>query len=170
MFPQPLITLSAPSRFSSDIDCSLSDNAWSLVETLFGPLSFDMTAIPSNVKKSKNDEKLRFFSPHPGAESAGVNVFSQNLLPNENYYIFPPFVLIGSLINFFKSHTIRVTLIAPDLSPRKFWWPLLNSLSVAKVKIGSKGDSNVLIFPSKSDRGWHSRQLPWDLYAYRFIF
>ena len=50
----------APSRFSSDIDCSLSDSAWSLVETLVGPHSFDMMAIPSNVKKSKNGEKLRF--------------------------------------------------------------------------------------------------------------
>ena len=62
------------------------------MEALFGPHSFDMMAISSNVKKSKNGEKLRFFSPHLVAESAGVNVFSQNVLPNENYYIFPPFV------------------------------------------------------------------------------
>ena len=100
--PSTFNNADAPSRFSSDIDCSLSDNAWSLVETLFGPHSFDMMAIPSNVKKSKNGEKLRFFSPHPVAESAGVNVFSQNLLPNENYYIFPPFILISLLINFFN--------------------------------------------------------------------
>ena len=112
--PSTFNNADAPSRFSSDIDCSLSDNAWSLVETLFGPHSFDMMAIPSNVKKSKNGEKLRFFSPHPVAESAGVNVFSQNLLSNENYYIFPPFVLIGSLINFFESHIIRVTLISSE--------------------------------------------------------
>ena len=158
----------APSRFSSDIDCSLSDNAWSLVETSLGPHNFDMLAIPSSSQTTV--KKLRFFPPHPVAESTGVNVFSQNLLPNENYYAFPPFVLIGSLVNIFKYHNIRVTLIAPDLSPRNFWWLLLNSLSRAKVKIGSKGDSNVLIFLLKSDRGWHSRLLLWDLYAFRLMF
>ena len=56
--PSTFNNADTPFRFSSDIDCSLSDNAWFLVETLFGPHSFDMMAIPSNVKKSKNGEKL----------------------------------------------------------------------------------------------------------------
>ena len=110
----------SPSRFSSDIDCSLSDLTWALVEASFGRHSVDLMAIPSNVKRSRDVEKLKFFSPHPCKESSGANVFAQNLSMDENYYVFPPFVLIGSLIRFLKRSPVRVTLIAPDISPRKY--------------------------------------------------
>ena len=91
----------APLRFSSDTDCSLSDKTWLLVESLFGPHSVDMMAIPSNVSRSKNGNKL-IFSLHPVAGSSGVNIFAQDIFPAENYYVFPPFLLIGPLLNFFK--------------------------------------------------------------------
>ena len=50
----------SPSRFSSDIDGSLSDLTWDLVEASFGPHSVDWMAIPSNVKRSRDGEKLKF--------------------------------------------------------------------------------------------------------------
>ena len=67
----------SPSGFSSDIDCSLSDVTWALVEASFGPHSVDLIAIPSNVKRSRDGEKLKLFSPHPCKESSGVTVFTQ---------------------------------------------------------------------------------------------
>ena len=36
----------SPFRFSSAIDCSLSDLTWALVEASFGPHSVDLMAIP----------------------------------------------------------------------------------------------------------------------------
>ena len=160
----------APSRFSSDIDCSLSDKTWLLVESLFGPHSVDMMAIPSNVRRSKNGNKLIFFSPHPVVGSSGINVFAQNFSPAENYYVFPPFLLIGPLLNFLKAYPVKVTLIAPDVSPKKYWWPLLKSLCEAKVKIGSRSQSGIINFPPNSKQGWHTRPLLWDLYAFRLVF
>ena len=85
----------SPSRHTSALDCSLSESSWKLVESSFGPYSFDLMAIPSNIKKTRDGHNLRFFSPFPCEGSSGINVFSQSTLPDENYYVFPPFILIG---------------------------------------------------------------------------
>ena len=105
-----------------------------MAEASFGPYLVDLMAIPSNVKRSRDGEKLKFFSPHPCKESSGLNVFAQNLSMNENYHVFPPFVLIGSLIRFLKGSPVRVTLIDPDISPRQYWWPLLNTMCIERIK------------------------------------
>ena len=52
-----------PSRFYSDLDCALSTPTWNLVDKAFGPHSFDLIALPSNVKKSRNGCNLKFYSP-----------------------------------------------------------------------------------------------------------
>ena len=127
-------------------------------------------AIPSNVKEGKDGKPLNFFSPYPCAGSSGVNVFAQILTPAENYYAFPPFVLIGPLIRFLKSQNTQVTLVVPDIAPRKYWWPIVNSLSIAKIKIGCKSERDVLQFPPKPKLNWHTRPLQWDLYAFRLLF
>ena len=113
-----------PSRVYSDLNCSLSDATWTLIDASFGPHTFDLMALPSNVRKSQDGRELKFFSPLPFKDSSVVNVFAQILSPPENYYVSPLFVLIGSLLKFFRSQHIRVTLIAPDVSNRQYWWPL----------------------------------------------
>ena len=71
-----------PSTFYSDLDCALSTPTWNLVDKAFGPHSFDLRALPSNVKKSRNGCDLRFYSPsHFNNKSSGVNVFAQSLSP-----------------------------------------------------------------------------------------
>ena len=169
--PSKLNMADPPSRFYSDLDCALFTPPWNLVDKAFGPHSFDLMALPSNVKKSRNGCNLKFYSPSHFNESSGVNVFAQSLSPSENYYVFPPFILLGALLKWFKSQTlVHVTLIAPDVSPRKYLWPLLNAMSSGSLKIGSKGESNVILFPPRSKQVWHFRPLPWDLYAFRIMF
>ena len=160
----------SPSRFYSDTDCSLLQFAWSLVDSAFGPHTFDLMAIPSNVMKDRHGGNLKFFSPHPVSGSSGIDVFAQLMSPNENYYAFLPFVLIGPLLRFFQSQKLRVTLIVPDISPRKYWWPILESLCIDCLQIGRENDQNILIFPPKKEKSWCSRPLPWDIYAYCLLF
>ena len=160
----------SPSKFYSDLDCTLSQVTWSQVESQFGPHSFDLMATQSNVMKDASGRDLRFFSPLPMQGSSGVNIFSQDLLQYENYYVFPPFVLIGPLLRFFQAKYLRVTFIAPDVFPRKYWWPILNAICVDRIQIGKKNEIGVLNFPKTSKSGWHSKPLPWDLYAYRILF
>ena len=158
-----------PSRVLSDIDCSLSVNAWSRVESAFGPHTVDLMAIPSNVQRTKSGRILPFFSPYPFQESMGVNVFSQHLWDDENYYIFPPFALIGPLMRYFKQSGARITLIAPELSPTKYWWPILNSVCICRMLVGLKNERNILNFPPTRNLPWHSKPLPWNLYAFRLL-
>ena len=66
----------SPSRFYSDTDCSLSQFAWSLVDSTFGPHTFDLMTIPSNVMENRHGENLKFFSPHPASGSSGIDVFA----------------------------------------------------------------------------------------------
>ena len=150
----------SPSRFYSDLDCTLSQVTSSQVESQLGLHSFDLMATQSNVMKDASGRDLRFFSPLPMQGSSGVNVFSQDLSPYENYYVFPPFVLIGPLLRFCQAKYLRVTFITPDVFPRKYWWPILNAICVDRIQICKKNEIRVLNFPPTSKSGWHSKPLP----------
>ena len=75
----------SPSRHTFDLDCSLFESSWKLVESSFGPHSFDLMAIPSNVRKTRDGHNLKFFSLFPCKGSSSVTIFSQTILLDENY-------------------------------------------------------------------------------------
>ena len=168
--PSKLLAADAPSRFHSDLDCCLSEKAWQVVERAYGPHSFDLMATPSNVRKDRFGNDLPFFSAYPCKGTRGVNIFTQDIPSDANCYIFPPFVLMGALLKYLQPRTKQITIIVADVSPRKYWWPSLNSLSVDRTLLGSKGQDGVLFFPPTTKLGWHTRPLAWDLYAYKLIF
>ena len=151
-----------PSRKLSDKDCMLSKSAWLKVESFFGPHTLDMMALDSNV----SGNLLRHFIPHPTPLSAGVNVFAQVISREENAYVFPPFVLVGPLLKFLEISPVNFTIIAPRLYPLPFWWPVLRSRASSCSLVGSKGDFDVLLFPSP-DNMFVPRPLQWDLFAFR---
>ncbi|XP_048575621.1 uncharacterized protein LOC116620876 [Nematostella vectensis] len=159
----------APSRTLSDLDTMLSPQA--SVETAFGPHTVDLISLPENAKFDLSGRRLWFFSPFPCAEAGGTNVFSQNLEPWENAYVFLPFTLVGPLVRYLKASQLRTyTLIASDISPRKYWWPLVTQNSTAAFKLGIKGNKHTLLFPSKSSNAaWIEKPLQWDLWVFRFV-
>ena len=140
-----------PSRIYSDSDCLLSPHIWSLVNSTFGLHTHDMMAIP-NMIKDGSGRSLTFFSLHPVPSTSGVDVFAQSISPLENYYVFPPLVLIRPLLRFFSSQKLWVTLIIPDISPRKYWWPVLNSFCIDRLRLGKKGQGDSLLFPPQSNK------------------
>ena len=89
-----------PSRLVSLSDSMLSEVAWKYVEQLFGPHTVDLMAIDSNCMKDRTGNSLKHFTPYPTPESAGINVFAQTLVSDENYYVFPPFQMIFPLLSF----------------------------------------------------------------------
>lgn len=78
-------------------------------------------ALPANVRSDTLGRPLKFFSPFPVEEAAGINVFSQDLSPKENAYVFPPFILIGPLLKFLKQQPVNYSIVVPDLQPRRYW-------------------------------------------------
>lgn len=157
-----------PSRTLSDIDCKLSSLAWKSVQLAYGPHSLDLLALASNVQRDLHDRPLRFYAPFPNPGCSGVNVFAQSISHSENAYAFPPFILLGPLLKFLSPQPCPLTIIAPDLRPRQYWWPILQHKASSCFKIGSKGQNDILLFPDASQHGAFSpRPLQWDLWAFR---
>ena len=157
----------SPSRTLSDLDCSLSKDTWKRVETAFGPHSIDLMALPENVR---HDRSLAVLLPLFMFSGSGTNVFSQHMQVNENAYVFPPFVLVGPLIKHLSSVGCPYTILVPDLTPRKYWWPLLQQSASASFMLGSRGCTNTLLYPAKSGvDAWEPRPLQWDLWVFRVL-
>ena len=157
-----------PSRVVSDLDCTLSPVAWQRVDSAFGPHTLDLMAIPCNVKCDRSGRPLRCFSPYPCLQAAGTNVFAQNIPPDENAFVFPPFVLIGPLVKFLSSQGCSFSIVVPDLRPRKFWWLLVERSASSAFKLGLKGDPSILLFPARSGTSvWSPRPLQWDIWVFR---
>ncbi|KAK3738628.1 hypothetical protein QZH41_009488 [Actinostola sp. cb2023] len=166
--PSKLNIADSLSRTVSDLDCTLSPTAWRTIESAFGPHSIDLMALPDNVRCNAAGRPLRFLSPFPCAGSSGVNVFAQPIPVGENAYLFPPFTLIGPLLKHLQTQGCPFSMVVPDLSPRRYWWPLLTRSASSCFKLGVKGDPRVLLFPSKaSNVCWEPRPLPWDLWVFR---
>ncbi|CAH3174737.1 unnamed protein product, partial [Porites lobata] len=154
----------APSRTCSDLDCMLSEQAWNSVERRFGPHSFDLMALDSNCRRDPSGLILPHYSPWPTPASEGVNAFAQLIPLEHNIYAFPPFVLLGPLLRYFLDQGFHgaLTLVVPDLRPRRFWWALLQSVGVDRLLLGRKGDDAALLFPSRSThipRPWKPARL-----------
>ena len=66
-----------PSRALTDIDCSLSDEAWARVQARFGPHTFDLMSLDSNCRKGRDGSLLPHYSPWPIPYSLGLNVSAQ---------------------------------------------------------------------------------------------
>lgn len=159
----------APSRELSDKDCTLAEAAWEKVQQSFGPHSIDAMALDSNCQRDTEGRPLRHFTPYYTPLSSGVNFFAQDIHCSENVYIFPPFILVGPVLILMLEARVPFTIVVPRLYPLPFWWPILKSASQARIVVGKKGDSNVLLFPSKKE-GYVARPLQWDLLAFRIDF
>lgn len=129
----------SPSRTLADLDASLDIVPWNLVDSTFGPHTIDLMALPSNVKLDHSRRPLRFFSPFPCVQAQGANVFSQMLSSSENAFVFPSFTLIGPLLRHLVSQPCPFTIVAPDVSPTKYWWPLVQRQASVALKLAQKG-------------------------------
>lgn len=160
-----------PSRKISFVDSMLSVAPWSLVDSAFGPHTVDLMATDSNVMRDSEGVPLRHFTQYPSPQSAGVNVFAQELSKEVNPYVFPPFSLILPILCLLREHRLpRCTLVVPSMTPKPVWWPLLMSFCIASIKLGGKGDKNILMCPSKLGFTHDRVGLKWDLKAYRMDF
>ena len=157
----------APSRKLSAKDATLSPQSWRKVEASYGPHTFDLMALDSNTQKDKSGSPLPHFTPYPLPGSNGINLFSQTLRREENYYCFPPFCMIQHVIKFLtesETRPIRVTLVVPEILPCPHWWPMLRSLAKLEV-LAEKGDTTALLLPSK--QGYIARPLANRMYMAR---
>ena len=125
-------------------------------------------ALDSNVMLGRNGSHLPHFSPHPIHQSAGVNLFSQNLLEFEsmsNPYVFPPFGLVGPVLKFLYPFRIPFTIVFPQLSHYSYWGPNLMTRSQSRFLLGGCGAAGVILAPST--RGYMPVNCACPLWAFR---
>ena len=160
-----------PSRVVSAADCSLALPLWEAVEDAFGPHTWDLMSLDSNVPNGADGKPLPHFTPFPSPHSSGVNVLAQNLSVEHIYYCFPPFVMIPAVLRFLTHYqpALSFTLVVPKQHPLPSWWPVICSTSTSCVKLASKGDSNCLRVPSKKGFVISNLPLHFDLYAFQFL-
>ena len=160
-----------PSRVLSLQDSKLSPLAWCQVQARFGGQfghSTDLMALPFNLQCTLDGSPLPFFSPYPVPGSSGVNLFAQRPYNHDNLfsnpYVFPPIILIPRVLRFVKSKSVPCTIVVPDICPRKFWWPLLQSYSSFQLApMGTLG----MVLPASSEEFSPRWPLPWDLWVFR---
>lgn len=158
-----------PSRsMSNKLEATISRRTWLYVQYLFGKHSCDMFSLDSNAMKDENGELLEHFTPCPTPLTSGTDAFAQSYNADGNYYAFPPFSLIPSVIQFIIQERIICTLLVPRTHPTPPWYALLKSAADCIVTVGFKGDKGVLLYPSCRGYKQDKFGLPWDLLAVRF--
>jgi hypothetical protein len=160
----------APSRKVSASDSMLSSALRAVVQDSFGPFSFDLMALSSNVFHPSLSSPLPFFSEGPCWGSSGVNVFSQGK-PAGRLYVFPPFVLIPSLFRLFLEwNEVHVVMILPVFRKTPHWWSSLQSFVVSSVVLAAVGSKGVLMLPSKQGFRGNHHPLAFGLSAFHCFF
>ena len=148
----------APSRHLTTLDCKLHPRLWHRVQKEFGGPkghTCDLMALDSNSMTYQDGSPLPHFTPHPSPQSCGVNFFAQDLssgVPFLGYpYIFPPPSLMGPVLLFLKFHGRSCMVIALDVYPRKYWWPLIKSCARKSCRLAVKGEVGALLLRTGID-------------------
>ena len=169
--PSNLNKADEPSRSLNMTDSMLSKTAWDYVQQIFGPHSVDLMAMDSNCMKDIFGHPLRHFTPFPTPNSAGVNVFAQDLSNVKNPYVFPPFQLVFPLLKFLKEQRLQqCTVILPRPYPLPIWWSFFIDHCIQKVVLGKQGDVGILNIPSKNGFVEDIKGLKFDLLVTRLSF
>ena len=114
-----------PSRHLSPLDYRLTDRMWQHVQQEFRGSTghtFDLIALNSNVMKHRFGNSLPRFTPSPSPGSSGVNLFAQDLTQlcsrMHRPYVFPPSLLVGSVLRFLRQMKQSCTVVVLDVYPR----------------------------------------------------
>ena len=135
-----------PSRCLTTLDCKLHPKLWQRVQQEFGVpkgRTSDLMALDSKAITDQDGSLLPHFTPHPSPQSGGVNFFAQDLSSGAPFleypYVFPPLSLMGPVLRFLRSHGRSCKVIALDVYPKKYWWPLIQSCASKSCRLAVKG-------------------------------
>ena len=127
----------------------------------------DMFSLDSNAMCDRHGNVLKHFTPFISPYTDGVDAFAQVYAPEENYYAFPPFCLLPTVIRFVIQEQINCILLIPVISPLPPWFTVVMAKAVA---VGYIGDRGVILFPSKTGFKPDNQGLKWTLVAARISF
>ena len=161
----------APSRVLDRSDSMLSDSLRALLWRVYGPFSFDLMALPSNVFRDPAGRPLPFYSRSPLFSASGTNVFAQPA-PAGRAYVFPPFSVIVPLIRLFMEQGVKdVVMVLPVWPGRPASWRhLLLPFIQDELVLSAPGGIGVLRYPSSAGFCDSLLPVPFGLSAFRCGF
>lgn len=96
-----------PSRNISYTDCMLQETIWQVVDGMYGPHTVDLMATDANVMMSTSGLPLRHFTQYPSPQTAGVNVFAQDVAIEKSPYVFRRFTSFFLSCAFLKNKKLN---------------------------------------------------------------
>jgi len=110
--------------FREDREWALSHDIFDRICQQFGPLEVDIFATRVNTKLR------RFHSWLPDPDAECIDTFTTDWGPL-NIYAFPPFCLIGRVLQKIVADKVTGVIVVPDW-PTKSWYAMLNKMTVAQ--------------------------------------
>ena len=143
----------APSRVIDRSDAALSDKLRRKVWDRYGPFSFDLMALPSNVFRAPSGRPLPFFSRFPLPSASGTDVFAQSA-PKGRLYVFPPFCVIVPLIRLLiEWGGVEVVIVLPVRRAPASFLHVLDPFIVSSISLSSIRAHGAVLLPSA--KGYH---------------
>lgn len=126
-------------KLNDDLEWKLNPNVFNCIQEIFGPLHFDLFASRLNAQL----EHYISFLPDPGA--VHVDAFSISWT-NETNYAFPPFSLLGRVLQKVTEDKARVVLLAPLWTTQPWFGQLLSLVAATPYLLPPK---NLLQLPTR---------------------
>ena len=141
-------------------ECRIRDPFFAILVRRAGPFSIDLFADRVNTRLP------RYYSRYPDPEAAGTDALLQRWWTEERCYCFPPFALIGRVLQKLELEGGTMLIVVPDW-PSQPWWPLLLELSSSSSLDPIPLPHSALDNPARSDAlpPSSTRLLAWSLCA-----
>ena len=111
-------------KVNDDTEWSLTPQVFDAIKSIYPDISVDLFA-------SRNNNKLsRYVSRRPDPEAYAIDAFSLTWT-NDVFYMFPPFSLIGRILQKVQEEGTEAVIVAPIWITQS-WWPSLLSLICGK--------------------------------------
>ena len=104
-----------------DIEWKLNENVFEQIDKIFGPHDIDLFA------SQDNHQIKRYVSYLPDPNAEFIDAFSVNW-NKLNAYVFPPFSIIGRVLQKMKLEEADITLVAPIWTTQTWFPEILHSI------------------------------------------
>ena len=133
------------------------DTEWSLTARVFESIKEAYPQISIDLFASRINHKLnRYVSRRPDPEAYAVDAFSMTWT-NNVFYMFPPFSLIGRILQKVQEDKTEAVLLAPIWTTQS-WWPSLLELICGKCYQVRRTKQN-LFLPHDKDRQYPLKRM-----------
>ena len=139
-----------------------------------GEFTVDLMLSTQSAQVTPGGTRLPFFSTYHCQDSAGVDVFAQDVafVPGSRTrafgFGFPSPVMVGPVLQHLAECSARKVVVVPDTRP--FWYPLLAQAATKYIALSARGQRGALVWPHHPDGLREYVYDKWCMKAYEVDF